>query len=54
MGRIRQMIEVGGRTLWTVFKAGARNTYTVPAVAQLAILGIAAAGLYCDPPSPAV
>jgi hypothetical protein len=33
------MIEVGGRPLWTVFDAGARNMYIVPAAAQLAILG---------------
>jgi hypothetical protein len=35
MGRIRQMIKVEGRHFWTMFDTGARNTYIVPAVAQL-------------------
>jgi len=33
MGRIRQMIKVDGRSCWTLFDTGARNTYIVPAVA---------------------
>ena len=35
MGRIRQMIKVDGRQFWTMFDTVARNTYIVPAVAQL-------------------
>jgi hypothetical protein len=35
MGRIRQMIRVDGRDAWTLFDAGARNTYIVPEVAGL-------------------
>ena len=35
MGRIRQMVKVDGRQFWTMFDTGARNTYVVPAVAQL-------------------
>jgi len=35
MKRIREMIEVDGRPFWTIFDTGARNTYIVPAVAQL-------------------
>ena len=35
MGRIRQMIKVDDRQFWTMFDTGARNTYVVPAVAQL-------------------
>ena len=35
MGRIRQMIKVDGQECWTLFDTGARNTYVVPAVAQL-------------------
>ena len=35
MGRIRQMIKVDGRQFWTMFDTGARNTYIVPAVAEL-------------------
>ena len=35
MGRIRQMIKVEDRQFWTTFDTGARNTYVVPAVAQL-------------------
>lgn len=35
MGRIRQMVKVDGRECWTMFDTGARNTYIVPAVAQL-------------------
>ena len=34
MGRIRQMIKVDGGQFWTMFDAGARNTYIVPAVAE--------------------
>ena len=37
MGRIRQMISVQGRNVWTLFDSGARNTYIIPDVAaQLA------------------
>ena len=35
MGPVRQMIKVDGRQFWTMFDTGARNTYVVPAVAQL-------------------
>ncbi len=35
MGRIRQTIRVDGSQFWTLFDTGARNTYIVPAVAQL-------------------
>jgi hypothetical protein len=35
MGRIRQTINVDGHQFWTMFDTGARNTYGVPAVAQL-------------------
>ena len=35
MGRIREMIAVDGRKCWTLFDSGARNTYVVPAVAEL-------------------
>ncbi len=35
MGRIREMIRVDGRECWTLFDTGARNTYVVPAVAEL-------------------
>ena len=35
MGRIRQTIKVDGRECWTLFDTGARNTYVVPAVAEL-------------------
>jgi len=35
MGRIRRMIDVDGHPFWTMFDSGARNTYIVPAVAQL-------------------
>lgn len=35
MGRIRQMIAVDGRKCWTLFDSGARNTYVIPAVADL-------------------
>ena len=35
MGRIRQMINVHGRESWTLFDAGARNTYVVPEVSSL-------------------
>jgi len=34
MGRIRQMMKVGGRDCWTLFDTGARNTYVVPEVAS--------------------
>lgn len=37
MGRIREMIGVGGRECWTMFDTGARNTYVVPAVAELLV-----------------
>ena len=37
MGRIRQMIRVEGRDCWTLFDTGARNTYVVPAVAEVLI-----------------
>ncbi len=33
MGRIRRMIRVGGRDVWTLFDSGARNTYVLPDVA---------------------
>ena len=29
------MIQVDGRTCWTLFDTGARNTYVIPAVADL-------------------
>lgn len=35
MGRIREMIKVDGRDCWTLFDTGARNTYVVPAVAEV-------------------
>ena len=35
MGRIRQTIHVDGRKCWTLFDTGARNTYVIPAVADL-------------------
>jgi hypothetical protein len=35
MGRIREMIQVDGRECWTLFDTGARNTYVVPAVAEV-------------------
>jgi hypothetical protein len=35
MGRIRQMIKVDGCQFWTLFDTGARNSYVVPAVAQM-------------------
>ncbi len=37
MGRIREMIKVDGRECWTLFDTGARNTYVVPAVAELLV-----------------
>ena len=37
MGGIRQTIKVDGRDRWTLFDTGARNTYVVPAVADLLI-----------------
>ncbi len=38
MGRIREMITVDGRECWTLFDTGARNTYVVPAVAELLVI----------------
>ena len=35
MGRAREMITVDGRECWTLFDTGARNTYVVPAVADV-------------------
>jgi len=35
MGRVRQRIKVDGRECWTLFDTGARNTYIVPAVANV-------------------
>jgi hypothetical protein len=35
MGRIRQQIRVDGRQCWTWFDTGARNTYVIPAVAEV-------------------
>lgn len=35
MGRIRQMIRVDGKSAWTLFDSGARNTYVVPEIAAL-------------------
>ena len=35
MGRIRQLIAVDGRKCWTLFDSGPRNTYVIPAVADL-------------------
>jgi len=34
MGRAREHIKVNGRTFWTLFDTGARNTYVVPKVAS--------------------
>lgn len=34
MGRIRQMVNVHGRNVWTLFDSGARNTYIIPDVAK--------------------
>ena len=34
MGRVREHIKVNGRTFWTLFDTGARNTYVVPKVAS--------------------
>ncbi len=33
MGRIRQLVNVQGRSAWTLFDSGARNTYIVPEIA---------------------
>ena len=33
MGRIRQMINVHRRGVWTLFDSGARNSYVIPSVA---------------------
>ena len=38
MGRIREMIKVDGRECWTLFDTGARNTYVVPAVAEMLVI----------------
>ena len=35
MGRVREMIRVDGRECWTLFDAGTRNTYVIPAVASV-------------------
>ena len=35
MGRVREAIEVDGTQCWTLFDAGARNTYVIPSVARL-------------------
>lgn len=35
MGRVREHIDVRGKKFWTLFDAGARNTYVVPQVAAL-------------------
>jgi len=35
MGRIRQTIKVDGLECWTLFDTGARNSYVIPAVAQI-------------------
>ncbi len=35
MGRIKQTIDVDGRSCWTLFDTGARNTYVIPAVARM-------------------
>ena len=37
VGRVREMIRVDGRECWTLFDTGARNTYVVPAVAELLV-----------------
>lgn len=34
MGRVRQAIKVDGRSCWTLFDTGARNTYVVTSVAD--------------------
>jgi hypothetical protein len=35
MSRVREHIHVNGKKFWTLFDTGARNTYIVPAVANL-------------------
>jgi hypothetical protein len=35
MGGIREMIQVEGRECWTLFDTGARNSYVIPAVAEV-------------------
>ena len=35
MGRVRANVEVAGRTFWTLFDTGSRNTYVVEEVASL-------------------
>jgi hypothetical protein len=37
VGRIREKIRVDGRECWALFDTGARNTYVVPAVAELLV-----------------
>jgi hypothetical protein len=34
MGRVRQAIKVDGRSCWTLFDTGARNTYVTASVAE--------------------
>jgi hypothetical protein len=34
MGRIREHIKIKGKSFWTLFDTGARNTYVVPKVAS--------------------
>ena len=35
MGRVRANVEVAGRSFWTLFDTGSRNTYVVEEVASL-------------------
>ena len=37
MGRVRELIAVDGKQCWTLFDTGARNTYIIPAVADVLI-----------------
>jgi hypothetical protein len=37
VGRVREVITVDGRECWTLFDTGSRNTYVVPAVAELLV-----------------
>jgi len=37
MGRVRELITVDGKQCWTMFDTGARNTYIIPAVADVLI-----------------
>ena len=39
MSRVREYIRVDGKKFWTLFDTGARNTYVVPAVADLLLTG---------------